>query len=45
LIEPLIRLGRYDAERQQLMREQLLRLQKLDNLARDLFEKITKSLG
>ncbi|MGL5122123.1 MAG: aminopeptidase N C-terminal domain-containing protein, partial [Plesiomonas shigelloides] len=37
--------GRYDAERQQLMREQLLRLQKLDNLARDLFEKITKSLG
>lgn len=45
LIEPLIRLGRYDAERQQLMREQLLRLQKMDNLARDLFEKITKSLG
>lgn len=45
LIEPLIRLGRYDAERQQLMREQLLRLQNLDNLARDLFEKITKSLG
>lgn len=45
LIEPLIRLGRYDAERQQLMRAQLLRLQKLDNLARDLFEKITKSLG
>lgn len=45
LIEPLIRLGRYDAERQQLMREQLLRLQKLDNLARDLFEKISKSLG
>lgn len=45
LIEPLIRLGRYDTERQQLMREQLLRLQKLDNLARDLFEKITKSLG
>ncbi|WP_413465571.1 aminopeptidase N [Plesiomonas shigelloides] len=45
LIEPLIRLGRYDAERQQLMREQLLRLQKLDNLARDLFEKITKSLS
>ena len=45
LVEPLIRLGRYDAERQQLMREQLLRLQKLDNLARDLFEKITKSLG
>lgn len=45
LIEPLIRLGRYDVERQQLMREQLLRLQKLDNLARDLFEKITKSLG
>ena len=45
LIEPLIRFGRYDAERQQLMREQLLRLQKLNNLARDLFEKITKSLG
>ncbi|MGL4268902.1 MAG: aminopeptidase N [Plesiomonas sp.] len=45
LIEPLIRLGRYDTERQQLMREQLLRLQKLDNLARDLFEKITKSLA
>ncbi|MGL6147478.1 MAG: aminopeptidase N [Plesiomonas sp.] len=45
LIEPLIRLGRYDADRQALMRTQLVKLQGLDNLASDLFEKISKSLA
>ncbi|TCT14726.1 aminopeptidase N [Bibersteinia trehalosi] len=44
LIEPLIKLGRYEAQRQTLMRRGLERLKGLDNLARDLFEKIEKAL-
>ncbi|MGX2973508.1 aminopeptidase N [Ursidibacter arcticus] len=44
LIEPLIKLSRYDAQRQTLMRRGLERLKGLDNLARDLFEKIEKAL-
>lgn len=45
LIEPLIRLKRYDASRQALMRQALETLKGLDNLSGDLFEKITKALG
>ncbi|STY60397.1 Aminopeptidase N [Mannheimia haemolytica] len=44
LIEPLIKLSRYDNQRQTLMRRGLERLRELDNLARDLFEKIEKSV-
>lgn len=45
LIEPLIRLKRYDEPRQALMREALASLQALPNLSGDLFEKIVKALG
>ncbi|MCG8709058.1 aminopeptidase N [Brenneria sp. 4F2] len=44
LIEPLIRLKRYDARRQDLMRQALQQLKTLDNLSGDLFEKIGKAL-
>lgn len=45
MIEPLIRLKRYDAERQALMREALEQLKALDNLSPDLYEKISKALS
>ncbi|CND89339.1 aminopeptidase N [Yersinia nurmii] len=45
LIEPLIRLKRYDAERQAKMRQALEQLKGLENLSGDLFEKITKALA
>lgn len=44
LIEPLIRLKRYDEKRQAQMRNVLEQLKELDNLSGDLFEKITKAL-
>ncbi|WP_291972556.1 aminopeptidase N [Candidatus Symbiopectobacterium sp.] len=44
LIEPLIRLKRYDESRQALMRQSLEQLKTLDNLSGDLFEKISKAL-
>ncbi|TNG94764.1 aminopeptidase N [Pasteurellaceae bacterium USgator11] len=44
LIEPLIRLGRYDAQRQTLMKRGLERLAKIEDLSKDLFEKIEKAL-
>lgn len=44
LIEPLIRLKRFDEKRQTLMRSTLEQLKGLDNLSGDLFEKITKAL-
>lgn len=44
LIEPLIRLKRYDESRQALMRQSLEQLKTLDNLSGDLFEKIGKAL-
>lgn len=44
LIEPMIKLSRYDSQRQTLMKRGLERLKGLDNLARDLFEKIEKAL-
>ncbi|MGR6867252.1 aminopeptidase N C-terminal domain-containing protein, partial [Acinetobacter baumannii] len=45
LIEPFIRLKRYDANRQEKMRAELLKLKALDNLSGDLYEKITKALA
>ncbi|WMW63069.1 aminopeptidase N [Serratia marcescens] len=44
LIEPLIRLKRYDASRQALMRKALEQLKGLENLSGDLYEKISKAL-
>ncbi|WP_075181178.1 aminopeptidase N [Pantoea sp. 1.19] len=45
MIEPLIRLQRYDAGRQTLMRQALEQLKGLDKLSGDLFEKINKALS
>lgn len=45
MIEPLIRLKRYDADRQVLMRNALEQLKALDKLSGDLYEKITKALN
>lgn len=45
MIEPLLRLERYDAERQALMRNALQKLKGLDKLSVNLYEKITKSLS
>ncbi|MGO2975194.1 MAG: aminopeptidase N [Hafnia alvei] len=45
MIEPLIRLKRYDEGRQALMRKSLEELKGLENLSGDLFEKITKALN
>lgn len=44
LIDPLLKFRRYDEERQSLMQKELEGLRSLDNLARDLFEKVTKAL-
>lgn len=44
MIEPLIRLKRYDLPRQRQMRAALEQLEALENLSRDLFEKISKAL-
>ncbi|BFU59737.1 MULTISPECIES: aminopeptidase N [Rodentibacter] len=44
LIEPLIRFARYDAQRQTLMKRALERLTAVENLSKDLFEKIDKAL-
>ncbi|MEN4194634.1 aminopeptidase N [Serratia marcescens] len=44
LIEPLIRLKRYDVGRQALMRKALEQLKGLENLSGDLYEKISKAL-
>jgi aminopeptidase N len=45
LITPLIQFKRLDDKRQQLIKVQLNRLLKLDNLALDLFEKVSKALS
>ncbi|MEZ2574998.1 aminopeptidase N [Buttiauxella ferragutiae] len=45
LIEPLIRLKRYDEKRQEMMRAALEQLKGLENLSGDLFEKISKALA
>ena len=44
LIEPLIRFSRFDAQRQTLMKRALERLSIVENLSKDLFEKIEKAL-
>ncbi|UIP29357.1 aminopeptidase N [Photobacterium sp. TLY01] len=44
LIEPFLKYRLYDEERQALMRAELEKLAGLDNLARDLFEKVEKAL-
>ncbi|OEF05155.1 aminopeptidase N [Vibrio genomosp. F10] len=44
LIDPLLKFKKYDQQRQALIKEQLLSLQSLDNLAKDLYEKVTKAL-
>ncbi|WCE31084.1 aminopeptidase N [Vibrio sp. SCSIO 43137] len=44
LIDPLLKYRNYDEKRQGLMREQLEKLSRLDNLAKDLYEKVTKAL-
>ncbi|AFJ47575.1 aminopeptidase N [Shimwellia blattae] len=45
LIEPLIRLKRYDSKRQALMRDALEALKGLPDLSGDLYEKISKALA
>ena len=44
LIDPLLKFRNYDEARQLLMRSELEKLSKLENLAKDLFEKVTKAL-
>ena len=44
LIEPLIRFSRFDAQRQTLMKRALERLNAVEDLSKDLFEKIEKAL-
>ena len=45
LIDPLLKFKKYDSDRETLMKAQLQRLADLDNLAKDLFEKVTKALA
>ncbi|WP_411572405.1 aminopeptidase N [Vibrio sp. TH_r3] len=44
LIDPLLKYRNYDQARQVLMHAELEQLSKMDNLAKDLFEKVTKAL-
>ncbi len=44
LIEPFIRFARYDETRQRLIKTELEKLQKVENLSNDLYEKIGKAL-
>ncbi|PSW13365.1 aminopeptidase N [Photobacterium rosenbergii] len=44
LIEPFLKYRQYDEQRQALMRAELEKLSQLDNLAKDLFEKVQKAL-
>ncbi|OAN17936.1 aminopeptidase N [Photobacterium jeanii] len=45
LIEPFLKYRQYDEARQTLMRAELEKLAALENLAKDLFEKVQKALG
>jgi len=45
MVEPLIRLKRYDEDRQGMMRQALEQLLALDKLSGDLYEKITRALN
>lgn len=44
LIDPLLKYRRYDQQRQDLIKAELEKLKAMDNLAKDLFEKVTKAL-
>ncbi|MGF1909623.1 aminopeptidase N [Vibrio kasasachensis] len=44
LIDPLLKLGKYDQQRQILIKAELEQLKAMDNLAKDLFEKVSKAL-
>ncbi len=44
LIEPFLKYRQYDEQRQALMRAELEKLSQLENLAKDLFEKVHKAL-
>ncbi|HFQ4829212.1 TPA: aminopeptidase N [Vibrio vulnificus] len=44
LVDPLLKLGKYDSDRQALIRQELKALQGLEDLAKDLFEKVSKAL-
>ncbi|ULN62962.1 aminopeptidase N [Vibrio gigantis] len=44
LIDPLLKFRKYDDERQALIKQELETLKNMDNLAKDLFEKVTKAL-
>lgn len=44
LIDPLLKFRKYDDARQALIRKELETLKNMDNLAKDLFEKVTKAL-
>ncbi|MGL6314921.1 aminopeptidase N [Vibrio sp. WXL103] len=44
LLDPLLKYRRYDDGRQQLLKKELETLKSMDNLAKDLFEKVTKAL-
>lgn len=45
LLDPLLKFKRYDASRQALMRKELEKIAALPQLAKDLYEKITKTLS
>lgn len=44
MIDPLLKFRKYDEARQSLIRNELEKLKAMDNLAKDLFEKVTKAL-
>ncbi|TFH90217.1 aminopeptidase N [Vibrio ouci] len=44
LIDPLLKFRKYDEQRQALIKAELEALKSMDNLAKDLFEKVTKAL-
>ncbi|WP_329351680.1 aminopeptidase N [Vibrio natriegens] len=44
LIDPLLKFRKYDESRHALIRAELEKLKAMDNLAKDLFEKVTKAL-
>ncbi|HCG7780007.1 TPA: aminopeptidase N [Vibrio parahaemolyticus] len=44
MIDPLLKFRKYDEARQAMIRAELKKLKAMDNLAKDLFEKVTKAL-
>ncbi|MCL9783115.1 aminopeptidase N [Vibrio sp. S4M6] len=44
LLDPLLKLKKYDSHRQALIRNELVTLKNMNNLAKDLYEKVTKAL-